>query len=249
MKKHLMLLLIFSNSIMISCDKKSNKNDLEKENLQGNVISVKQSNFKVTEKFGEPVKGEKNCVELNTCEIIKKYNDLGNEIEFSEFDSFGIAFITKIKYNEKNQKVEQNRYTPEEGKRVMQFKSKYDLSGNCIELSSDAGYIEKKEYDKNNNLIKEHIKYAPFGEFVESTYFYNEKNEIIRKIYAEGKTEYSYFEDGNIKDEIYYNKDGSIQTKGSYTYEYDEHKNWKVQIAYDDGVPISYSERIIEYKN
>lgn len=249
MKKHLILLLIFSNCIMISCDKKSNKNDLERGNLKGDIISLRQSSYNVTEKFGEPVKGEKACLELDVCEIFKKYNDLGNENEFSEYDSFGIAFITKIKYNENNQKVEQNRYTPEEGKLVMQFKSKYDLSGNCIEISSDAGYIAKKEYDKNNNLTKEFIKYAPYEKFIESTYFYNDKNELIRNVYSQGKIEYSYFEDGNTKNEIYYNKDGIVETKGSYTYKYDEHKNWKVQIAYNDGVPVSYIERIIEYKN
>lgn len=249
MKKHLTLLLILSSCIMMSCDKKGGKNDLEKANLKGNIISVRQSSYNVTEKFGEAVKGEKACFELNVCEIFKKYNDLGNEMEFSEYDSFGLAFITKIKYNEQNQKVEQNRYTPEEGKLVMQFKSKYDLSGNCIEISSDAGYIAKKEYDKNNNLTKDLIKFVPYGNFIESTYFYNDKKQVISNIYSEGKTEYSYFEDGNTKNEIYYNKDGSVETKGSYTYEYDEHKNWKVQIAYNNGVPVSYIERIIEYKN
>jgi hypothetical protein len=248
MKKQLILLMVLSNFIMISCEKKSNKNDLEKENLKGRIISVKELRYNVSEKFGEPVKGDNACEGLNTCGILKKYNDLGNEIEFSEYNSYGIAFITKIKYNEKNQKVEQNRYTPEEGKLVMQFKSKYNLVGNCIELSSDLGYVEKKEYDENNNLIKELVKYAQASKFIESSNFYNEKNEMIRKTYTEGKTEYTYFEDGNIKDETYYNKDGSIQIKGSYTYQFDEQKNWKVQIAYVDGAPTSYVERTIEYK-
>ena len=123
-----MLLLLFTYCIVSSCEKKSIKNDLEKENLKGNIVSVKKSRYNVTEKFGEPVKGEIACVDLDVCSVLTKYNDFGNEIEFSEYDSFGISFITKVKYNEKNQKIEQNRYTPVEGKRVMQFKLKYDLS-------------------------------------------------------------------------------------------------------------------------
>ena len=35
------------------------------------------------------------------------------------------------------------------------IKLKYDLNGNCIEESSDAGYMVKKEYDGNHNLKKE----------------------------------------------------------------------------------------------
>ena len=38
MKKSLMLLLLFTNCIVSSCEKKSIKNDLEKENLKGNVV-------------------------------------------------------------------------------------------------------------------------------------------------------------------------------------------------------------------
>lgn len=248
MKKQLILLIILSNFIMIGCEKKSNKNDLEKENLKGSIISVKELSYNVSEKFGEPIKGDNACEGLNTCGILKKYNDLGNESEFAEYNSYGIAFITKIKYNEKNQKIEQNRYTPEEGKLVMQFKSKFDLKGNCIELSSDAGYLEKKEYDKDNNLIKELIKH-PFSEkFIETTNVYNENNEIIRKIHPEGKVEFTYFEDGNIKDMTYYNKAGGIEISGSYTYKYDGHKNWIVRISYQDGVPTSYVERTIEYR-
>lgn len=249
MKKLLMLLLIFSNCIVSSCGKRANKNDLEKENLKGNVVSVTKTQYKVTEKFGEPVKGEKDCVDLETCEIIIRYNDLGNESKFAEYDSYGISFITIVKYNDKNQKIEQNRYTPDEGKRVTQFKLKYDLNGNCIEESSDAGYMVKKEYDENNNLKKELIKDWQTKEFNETAYFYNEKNELITEKYSQGKTEYTYYDDGNMKDVIYYNKDGRLQTKGSYNYKYDQHKNWTAQIAYQNGTPVSYVERIIEYKN
>ena len=249
MKKSLMLLLLFTNCIVSSCEKKSIKNDLEKENLKGDIVSVKKSNYKVTEKFGEPVKGEMDCIDLDVCSVLTKYNDFGNEIEFSEYASYGDSFITKIKYNEKNQKIEQNRYTPVEGKRVMQFKLKYDLNGNCIEESSDAGYLVKREYDEHNNLKKEFIKDWQTKEFNETTFFYNEKNEIITEKYSQGKTEYTYYDDGNIKDLIFYDKDDKEVNRGSYKYIYDQHKNWTAQIAYQNGEPIAYVERIIEYKN
>lgn len=248
MKKALTLLSLLMSFVTLSCQQKSDKNDLEKENLKGNVFSVRKVRYEVTEKFGEPVKGAKKCVDLDICELYTKYNELGNETEFSEYDSYGISFISKIKYNEKNQKIEQNRYTPEEGKRVMQFKLKYDSKGNCTELSSDYGYIEKKVYDENNNLIKETITHNSF-ETLQYTYKYNDKNQKISELYESGKTQYTYFEDGNIKDVIVYNIDGSIQRKGNYTYQYDEYQNWITQIVYENGVPTSYVERVIEYKN
>lgn len=249
MKKSLMLLLIFTNCILSSCEKKSIKNDLEKENLKGNVVSITETNYKVTEKFGEPIKGEKNCFSTETCQIITRYNDFGDISKFAEYDSFGISFITVVKYNEKNQKTEQNRYTPNEGKRVMQFKLKYDLNGNCIEESSNAGYLVKREYDEDNILKKELLKDWQTKEFIETTYFYNEDNKLITEKYSQGKTEYTYYDDGNIKDVINYDKDGKEQNRGNYKYEYDVHKNWTAQIAYQNGEAVSYVERIIEYKN
>ncbi|WP_310595486.1 hypothetical protein [Flavobacterium sp.] len=248
MKKALTLLTLLMSFVTLSCQQKLDKNDLEKENLKGNVLSVRETDYYVTEKFGEPVKGARKCVDLDICELYTKYNELGNKTEFSEYNSYGISFISKIKYNEKNQKIEQNRYTPEEGKRVMQFKLKYDSKGNCTEIRSDYGYVEKKVYDENNNLIKETITHN-LSETFQYTYKYNDKNQKIIELYESGKTQYTYFEDGNIKDVIVYNNDGSIQRKGNYTYQYDDHQNWIVQIGYEDGVPIFYLERIIEYKN
>lgn len=247
MKKALILLLLIMSCVTLSCQQKSNKNDLEKENLKGNVTSVRKTRYEVTEKFGEPVKGEKKCFDLDICEIYTIYNELGNEIEFSEYDSYGLSFITKIKYNENNQKIEQNRYTPKEGKRVMQFKYKYDLKGNCVEIRSNYRYIEKKEYDVNNNLIKESIIHSPLEKF-EYAYKYNDKNQKISEVYEEGKTFYTYFENGDIKDVIIYNNDGSVQRKVNYIYQYDDHKNWIVQITYENEVPTSYVERKIIYQ-
>lgn len=251
MKKSLILLLLIMSYVTLSCQQKSNKNDLEKENLKGNVLSVRKTLYEVTEKFGEPVKGARKCVDLDICEVYTKYNELGNETEFTEYDGYGFNFISKIKYNEKNQKIEQNRYTPEEGKRVMQFKLKYDLKGNCTELSSDYGYVEKKVYDDNNNLIKELIKRGtgPNEKFNEFNYKYNDKNQKISEVSEDDKTVYTYFENGDMKDVIIYNNDGSIQRKGNYIYKYDEHQNWIVQIGYENGIPTLYAERIIEYKN
>ena len=69
----------------------------------------------------------------------------------------------------------------------MQFKLKYDLNGNCIEESSDAGYLVKRQYDEKNNLKKELIKDWQTGEFNETTFFYNENNEVITEKYSQGK--------------------------------------------------------------
>ena len=195
------------------------------------------------------MKGEKKCVYLDVCEVITKYNDEGNEVEFAEFDSFGISFITKVKYNEKNQKIEQNRYTPIEGKRVAQFKSKYDEKGNCIEVRSELGYVEKYQFDEENRLSKKNIQYGNYRKPTETKYFYNDNDQIIIELNNFGKIEYTHDYNGNVIDEIYYNLNNKIETKGRYTYKYDEHKNWIAQIAYQDGTPVSYVERKIEYKD
>jgi hypothetical protein len=245
--KNLSLILMLIANTLISCGKIDN--DLKKENLKGNIVSVKTTKYIVTEKFGEPVKGKIDCFDLDICSTITKYNDLGNEIEFTDYDSYGIGFITKILYTEKNQKIEQNRYTPVEGKRVMQFKFKYDLNGNCIEESSDAGYLVKRQYDNQNNLIKEFTKDWQTKKIEETTFFYDENNRIITEKYSQGKTEYTYYDDENTKDVMFYDKDGKEVYRGSYKYEYDQYKNWIAQIAYQDGAAVAYIERIIEYKN
>jgi hypothetical protein len=118
-----------------------------------------------------------------------------------------------------------------------------------LETSYSGMFLDTKLKTVLDNLNKELIKHWQTGEYIETTYIYNENNEIITEIYSQGKAEYTYYDDGNIKDIIRYTKDGRIKTKWSYKYEYDSHKNWIVQIEYENGTPTSYIERIIEYKN
>ena len=52
MKKALTLLSLLMSCVTLSCQQKLDKNDLEKENLKGNVLSVRKTDYYVTEKFG-----------------------------------------------------------------------------------------------------------------------------------------------------------------------------------------------------
>ena len=93
MKKILFLLFV----PLVSCSQLS-KNDLQVENLKGQVKSVKEIAFKGVEKFGEVMKGgPTNYSNVNTLKI---FNEKGNEIIIERQDRDLLYIERKIEYYE-----------------------------------------------------------------------------------------------------------------------------------------------------
>lgn len=82
-------------------------------------------------------------------------------------------------------------------------------------------------------------------------YKYNEKNLLIEEFnYSKDniiqKWNYTYDEEDNTQEIISY-LDNVIWYHISYSYEFDNHRNWNKRMTYENGRVISVTERIISY--
>jgi len=116
------------------------------KNYKGRVKSVKISEFKLTEKFGELVR-EGGAVQSF------KYDEKGNKLEMVEYDAYGkITYKYTYKYDEKGNKLEEVK-SDADGKITYKYTAKYDEKGNKVnetnyDLKTDFGekrFVPTKE--------------------------------------------------------------------------------------------------------
>ena len=218
MKKLILLLFIpivfaFSSDAVKRLEDK-NKNDLDDLNLNGKVKLLKETSYSVVEKFGEPIKDE---FESQTEYIFNeegfykeynffygdgesnhkrkhKYDDDGNLIEKSEYDTKGeLRGKSKFKYDDDGNLIEEIIYDNDEefwGK----IKFKYD-DGNMIEESNYATNGEligkwKYKNDDDGNMIERSLHMD--GELLDNwkykyENFDNNKNWLKSIVYKDGK--------------------------------------------------------------
>jgi len=237
---------------MCTSNTKQNKNDLTYKKLKGKVRTVKTTEYRVTEKFGEIIKDENasmQYIEIFTVNgnIEQKqwfgngrlervynyiYDDIGNNIVIETINESDSSLMSKTinKFNDDKYKIEENNYNAEG---VLTYKSLYlyDDEGNIIEenyFDINGLLIEKTTYSYENlNRIREE-RYNSNGEFISKTeYRYNDKNELIEII-----------------------KPNNPIFDLNFTYElHDEHNNWLKKIRYDahSNHPAYLSEREITY--
>jgi len=148
----------------------------------GNVKSVKETAYTVTEKFGEVVKGEVlNTFVLNYDDKnhltgepyeggkrLYKYNSNSNKIEQATYDSKGIL-KSRIAwdYNENGKINEENEYGSN-GKLISKTKWKYDDFGNLVDKSKyDSGgeLLEREVYVFEKSRCLEHSQYARYEKY------------------------------------------------------------------------------------
>ena len=133
----------------------SKKNDLNKDNLNGKVKSVSETVYSTVLKFGEITKGALHY------KAIFKYDDNGNRIEGSIYDSngdFGSKYT--FKYDGNGNQIERAEYDTNGNLKIKAI-YKYDVNGNQTEkIRYDSNgifgskYTLKYESDKQNNYIK-----------------------------------------------------------------------------------------------
>lgn len=185
--------------------------------------------------------------------VSEKVDTTEEYIIAGESTKFDQTFLHEYRYNEKGILVWEN----EDG-----FVTEYDDFGNMINnngweiineyddserltrsLAKNSGQYTLYEYDPAGNLVKK-SSYDAYGGLQGNTeYEYNTDGFLIKEtsVYDGEKTEYEYDKQGKITLEVYYNEDGSLDSREEY--KYDEFGNEILYTHYEaDGSIAEKSE-------
>ena len=126
------------------------KNSLIEENIKGDVKLLSEYSFVAIEKFGDAIKGEMKRENYET-DYRNIYNEKGNIIEESNYETDGVFRKTIYKYDGNENKIETNNYYAD-GTLGVNSTSVFDDKGNEIKSSlfigsEFLGYFNSK-YDK-----------------------------------------------------------------------------------------------------
>lgn len=215
MKLKIYSIISIASLLFFSCNKsKEIKNDLEKQNLYGNVKSITENNFFAVEKFGEIFKGD-TFSELTDSSYIE-FNTNGYIIK-----SF-LFLREKNDYNDKNQLITK-QYLSKDLKTVTTETYKYDNKGYLIESNSDfskdktkylndkdGNCIELNQYDSIGNLfnkVKTNISFNKEGNRIEERKSYNDDGSFSNHF----KTIFD--KNGNEIESCFYDESGKIYQK------------------------------------
>jgi len=152
MKK--LLYIFLGLSLIVACSDDDKKNDLTRNNLNGNVKSTYEISFEAIEKFGEIEKGDKRWQDYDESDNKLIYNDNGNRIEDNKYDKDGeLTNKLKFKYDDNGNQIEEKNYDEDgelENKYIYEYK--FDDKENWIQKT-----IFKD--DKPTFIIEREIKY------------------------------------------------------------------------------------------
>jgi hypothetical protein len=155
------IIFLLSILFLISCaNNEKEKNDLSKENLKGNVKSVKKNSFVAVDKFGEISKGGR----LKEQDFMNHqiFDNKGNQTERNGYYSDGsLSNKWTYKHDDKGNQIERIGYDSD-GSLSFKWTYKHDDKGNQIESNiiydSDGSlsfkYNYEYTYDEKNNWIK-----------------------------------------------------------------------------------------------
>jgi len=194
---------------------------------------------------------ENNRIELNRYneegeELTKrqyKFDVDGNIIEENQYTraSFEHSKATEIgekityKYDEDGSKTEENHYNTswgsEDGSLDLKIKYKYDNEQNLIEINrygGDGDKLTKVEckYDMDGNMIEKNEYNGDGGLIEKRTYVYNDGNRVKMTRYEDEDTD-----------------------TWDFKHTFDKHKNWILEIQYDNDNAEYINERTITYYN
>jgi len=241
--------LSFVVLILICSSGNKQKNDLEKENLKGNVKSLREASFNAVDNFSEITKGDRGGAGwFGPYEYYNKYNNKGflTESVAKYFDGDSLILQEVCKYDDKGHEIEQyhSNSDGESGKET----SKYDDIGNIIELnryypvdSLEASWKYTYKFDDKGNIIEENTYTNGSAEGRLVTYKYDEKDNLIEaKVYTTDsilhwKTTFKYDDKGNKIEKNMYSYDGSLSGKEIYKYD-DRGHRIETSNSYQDGI-------------
>jgi len=164
--------------------------------------------------------------------------------------------VTQQILNSKNQIDSSFHYSNTNGIFRIQV-NHYDSNGN-LRSHIDSSLLFKRtllwkyEYNDKNEMIRQ-IAYDENGNLKNTrTYKYDSAGKEIESdlLTANGKYSFSkslYNENGDLTDNIWYDKNGSTTNHRKFQYEYDKHKNWITKKRLKDSEVNYIWERKIEY--
>lgn len=244
--KHIITFALTAISVVATAQQ---KNDLQKENLHGNIKSVRETAYEVTyNDAGKLDKGE--IKEFIFDNSLKKFNEQGNITEeiWYDFENIQDSKRTNTQYNAKGLPTE--ALIEEKDGSSIKVSLKYDEKGNLLEEIFHRKEGQEKfsyKYDQKGNRI-EHTAYD-----IKYSYQYNDKGQVIEEnIHDEmdkisTKTIIKYDKKGNFIKKTAHYLDVSTKENYTYQYTYDQKGNWVKRIEYKDKNPIQITERVIEY--
>ena len=230
------VLLSFLSLILIgfvSCKGGSKpKNDLDKENLKGDVILVDKENEVTFYNSNGMIEKELEDIENNTG-YISSLNYINNKLstEISKWLSPKSEAKTLYYYNEKGI-LDSSEFNSKDFNSKEYYK--FDFNGNIVIDSSIS----------NPSLVFEHIKKYYYHEnIIDSAYYFNKMfpSEFEIEKYIDNNPSkllsYTIDEKGEIK----------INSTTTYTYIYDAQGNWIEQKSFVDGKKDKVIKRTIIY--
>ncbi len=252
MKKIIPLSSILVIILIQSCASiKNNRNDLQKENILGNVKSIKQLYYDYNE--------EVDSVETF---IVRKFNKLGFVIEVEMHQYDGSTDYYNYKFDDKNDIIEQREFNT--NKRLVATKTythKYNKKGKKVEIKvfDENGQLDNKmifNQEKEKNILTiENKEYKKDSTLVYRTVqkYDTKQNHLLEfAVYTlEGNFDYQIHykcdAQGNPFEMITYTKEGEVKNKTTLKYVLDTHKNWIKSTYYEQGKPTSITKREITY--
>lgn len=247
--------------VLFSC--KNNlvkKNDLNSENLKGNVVGFINVEYKALEKFGEPVKGELNS-DIYGSSFVKTFDLNGNIVEFLRLFGLDKSLTYKYYYDESG-RLSFIDYFDLEDKLISKFKYEYDSDSKIKNIKQYNGngellFVNEFNYNELNQLIKEvpytptkkdpinqsyklykyfgdslktHSELTPNGIIIKTDKYKVDK--LIESIDAANKDtiKYEFNENGDIS--IERRNISKFKLKTMYNYKYDSQGNWIEMIKY-----------------
>lgn len=221
----------------------SQKNDLQRENIQGKVKNIVEITCET------PFQEKKSDIKKHI-----KYNLDGNIIEEIFHHNMRNAKIVYY-YDDNGQKIKNYFYENDEIKEGNEYH--FDKEKNLLEiiLFDDMRNQKRKsvhQYDKKGNEIE--VKLFSKDKLSKKiTYEYDDKNNQKKAIFynIEGdiiaEKTFKYDEKGNRIDEITSIQKDSSKIRYNFQYTYDKMDNWVKEELYQEGKLIQVTQREICY--
>ena len=220
MKKQLSLIFLafsfFMNAQVGDYYIPTNKTDLVRNELKGNVKSTQTTTWKMVEKFGEPEKTSK----VKVIEGLYLKNGYYEKLIFTG-DEYDGKYTYTYLYNKKEQ-LEEIKAPP-----LKTFPTRYTF------IYNDEGkLIEKNQYDKRNNLsYKDKYKYDKYGPI--SIAQYKGDGSLYRKKVYEWNSNSQ-----KISEDEYGSKDEPLKMK-TYAYNNNGDVSWFKELEHEEGKGIT----------
>jgi uncharacterized protein RhaS with RHS repeats len=228
--KSIMICLLLS-FIFFNLNPADKKTDWEKAGLKGKVKSSSEKVYAIKKnKRRELIRS--HSYEFNEKGYILSNRD-GDTLTDYHYDEKGSlteevsdSFLTRYQYDKNGIKVEEIKYGENESV-IKEISYRYDNHGYLIEQITKTGSDKEvltNQYNSNGNLVEQVIIFN-HDTPGKNTYTYDDKGKMIKlKMFNGTYTDYQYDINGNLIQEITFNRDGSVVMNGNrqlkITYQY-----------------------------